>query len=60
MSGNERNELNNVVMVVTGAGRGIGKEIAKLASSVGAQVALLDINVENLNKAVDEINALKG
>ena len=60
MSGNERNELNNVVMVVTGAGRGIGKEIAKLASSVGAQVALLDINVENLNKAVDEINALNG
>ena len=60
MSSNERNELNNVVMVVTGAGRGIGKEIAKLASSVGAQVALLDINVENLNKAVDEINALNG
>jgi 3-hydroxybutyrate dehydrogenase len=60
MSGNERNELDNVVMVVTGAGRGIGKEIAKLASSVGAQVALLDINVENLNKAVDEINSLNG
>lgn len=60
MSVNERSELNNVVMVVTGAGRGIGKEIAKLACSVGAQVALLDINVENLNKTVDEINALKG
>ena len=60
MSANERSELNNVVMVVTGAGRGIGKEIAKLACGVGAQVALLDINVENLNKTVDEINALNG
>ena len=60
MSLDERNELSNTVMVITGAGRGIGKEIAKLASSVGAQVALLDINVENLTKTVDEINALNG
>ena len=57
MSVNERNELSNTVMVITGAGRGIGKEIAKLASSVGAQVALLDINVENLNKT--ELGSLK-
>ena len=60
MSVNERNELNDVVMVITGAGRGIGKQIAKLACNVGAQVALLDINVENLTKTVDEIIAANG
>ncbi len=60
MSLNKNNELNNIVMVITGAGRGIGKEIAQLASSVGAQVALLDINVANLNKAVAGIVASGG
>jgi len=60
MSSNERNELSNLVMVITGAGRGIGKEIAQLASSVGAQVALLDINVENLNKTIEGILAAGG
>lgn len=60
MSLNESNELSNIVMVITGSGRGIGKEIAQLASSVGAEVALLDINVANLNKAVDGIVASGG
>ena len=53
-------DLNGVVMVVTGAARGIGKEIATLASLAGAQVALLDINVESLEKVVADIEAKGG
>lgn len=60
MSQDLSTDLQGTVMVVTGAGRGIGKEISKMAALRGAQVALLEINEENLRSAVAEIRALGG
>lgn len=51
--------LNNKVAVVTGAARGIGKQIALKLASEGASIAITDLNQENINKSVDEIS-LKG
>lgn len=45
--------------IVTGAGRGIGAAIAKKLSSDGINVALLDIEFEQVKKLADEI-ALSG
>lgn len=53
-------DLQGQVMVITGAGRGIGKEIAKMAALRGARVALLEINPETLTKTVAEIQELGG
>ena len=60
MSQEFKTDLQGIVMVVTGAGRGIGKEISTMAATRGAQVALLEINEPNLNRAVAEITALGG
>jgi meso-butanediol dehydrogenase / (S,S)-butanediol dehydrogenase / diacetyl reductase len=60
MSLDSRKDLADIVMVITGAGRGIGKEISKISSLVGAKVAMLDINESNLTKSVAEISALGG
>lgn len=53
-------DLQGQVMVITGAGRGIGKEIAKMATFRGARVVLLEINQETLSKTVAEIKELGG
>jgi meso-butanediol dehydrogenase/(S,S)-butanediol dehydrogenase/diacetyl reductase len=53
-------DLQGTVMIVTGAGRGIGKEISTMAALRGAQVALLEINAENLDRSVAQIRALGG
>jgi NAD(P)-dependent dehydrogenase (short-subunit alcohol dehydrogenase family) len=37
-------KLKNQVAVVTGAGRNIGEEIAKLFAAEGAKVAVVDID----------------
>ena len=42
--------INNKVFVVTGAGSGMGREIALNLISKGARVAAIDINQENLEK----------
>lgn len=47
-------ELNNKRFVVTGAASGIGKATTLALSRLGAKVLLIDINVEKLNKAVEE------
>ena len=60
MATNEVKELQGLRMVVTGAGRGIGREIAQRAALAGAQVALLEIDGTNLDNAVSEIKALNG
>lgn len=60
MSQEFNTDLQGTVMVVTGAGRGIGKEISAMAALRGARVALLEINEENLNRTVAEINGLGG
>lgn len=55
MSEHWRDDLSEMVVVVTGAGRGIGREIARTLTQAGARVALLDINQGNLERTVAEI-----
>jgi len=50
--------LTGKVAVVTGAGSGIGKAIAIQLAQQGAQVCLLDLNVEAIAKVANEINEL--
>lgn len=47
-------------MVVTGAGRGIGREIAESAALAGARVALLEIDPSTLSETVEHIKSLGG
>ncbi len=46
-----------MVVVVTGAGSGMGAATAKLFAAEGAHVAALDLNLEGVNAVVDEIVA---
>lgn len=48
------------VVLVTGAGRGIGREIALAFSSQGAYVAANDITPINLDQTIGQINAAGG
>ena len=48
-------EFNDQVVLITGAGRGLGQELAVLFSSLGARVAANDINPVSLDKTVDRI-----
>ena len=43
---------------ITGAGRGIGRQIAKGAGERGAQVALVEVIKDNLDSAVAELSSL--
>ncbi|MFL9814706.1 YciK family oxidoreductase [Stutzerimonas sp. VN223-3] len=49
--------LKDRIIVVTGAGRGIGEAVAKAYAAHGATVLLLGKNEENLNRVYDEIEA---
>lgn len=53
-------KLQNTVAVVTGAGSGMGKEIAKLFAQEGASVVLADIAEGTLNDVVQEIRQSGG
>lgn len=48
------------VVVITGAGNGIGKELAKVYAEQGAMVVLSDIDEAAGNRVADEIRAKKG
>jgi 3-oxoacyl-[acyl-carrier protein] reductase len=50
--------LANQVAVVTGAGRGIGREIALRLAAAGADVACVSRTVENSEKVAAEVRAL--
>ena len=50
--------LENKVALVTGSGRGIGKEIALTLARSGADVIVNDVNLENANETAEEIKAL--
>ena len=49
------NNLNNHIVLVTGAGSGIGSAIAKRLARDGARIFLNDIDPEKLNKINTEI-----
>src|SRR3989338_1550237 len=52
------NKLENKVVLVTGAARGIGKAIALEAAREGANVAVADILQPEAEQTADEIRAL--
>lgn len=51
-------KLNGKVAMVTGASKGIGKDIAKLLARAGAELALVARNKEELENVAAEIKAL--
>ena len=52
--------LKDKVAIVTGAGRGIGSEIAKRLSREGAAIVVADIDTEGAEKTAQEINETGG
>jgi len=51
----DRCDLKDKVAIVTGAARGIGREIAITLANAGATIVAVDINLEGVNKVVEEI-----
>lgn len=45
-------QLNDKVVVVTGAGRGLGRAIASMLASQGAKIACVDLNPDDLRDTV--------
>jgi NAD(P)-dependent dehydrogenase (short-subunit alcohol dehydrogenase family) len=56
----ERMSLDERVVIVTGAGSGIGRETAKVLSSAGAQVVIAEISEKGGNATLKEIQAAGG
>jgi NAD(P)-dependent dehydrogenase (short-subunit alcohol dehydrogenase family) len=54
------NLLENKVAIVTGAGSGIGREVAKIYAAEGAKVIVSDINESGGNETVDQIKNKSG
>ncbi|MFH1798798.1 MAG: 3-oxoacyl-[acyl-carrier-protein] reductase [Candidatus Omnitrophota bacterium] len=52
--------LENKVSIITGAARGIGREIAELFAREGSRVAICDINEEALFAAKEKIEKVSG
>lgn len=53
-------KLDNRVVLVTGGARGLGLAMARALASEGAQIALVDIDGEGLQKAAGEIERIAG
>jgi len=56
----DSNEFAGQVVLVTGAGSGIGAATAKLFAKRGAKVAVTDINLVSAQKTTEEINSTGG
>src|SRR2546421_10136020 len=52
--------LLNDVAIVTGAGRGIGSEIARRFAAEGSSVVVADLDESRARRVADEINAAGG
>ena len=50
-------QLENKVALITGAARGMGREIARVFAGEGAAVGLLDVQAEELAQVVEEIQS---
>ena len=48
-------KLQNKVAIVTGGGKGIGREISLGLSKEGAKIVIAEIDIENSNKVIEEI-----
>lgn len=55
-----RFDVKDLVVVITGAGQGLGREYALAFAEEGAIPVLAELNVDNLNKVADEIEAAGG
>ncbi|MCA9836954.1 MAG: glucose 1-dehydrogenase [Trueperaceae bacterium] len=51
-------DLSGRVALVTGAGRGIGREIARVLASAGADIIVAEYNLETGKDAVEEIKGM--
>lgn len=56
----EKQEFNRKVVLITGAGKGIGRRLAAAFAELGASVAANDISPINVEELVGEINAAGG
>lgn len=54
------NRLTGKVVIVTGAGRGLGEGIATLLAQEGARIAVVDVNDSEGKRVVEIINACSG
>lgn len=57
LHGSRMSRFANKVAVVTGAGRGIGQEIARALAAEGAKVAVVSRSESSCSKSAEEINA---
>ena len=53
-------DLDGQVAIVTGAARGLGREISQTLAAAGARLACVDVNQETLSETIDGIHAAGG